>query len=70
MTVFPTQTANKAIAALSGTPMLLVLVLLNVSMLVLIAFLLTASAKHRFAERAELVSALRQCIQLHVERSK
>lgn len=66
----PIQTANKAITALSGTPMLLVLVLLNMSGLAMFGYLISTSAQLRFKERAEMVAALRECTAFHVERSK
>lgn len=62
----PTPAAEKAIAALKGTPMLLVLVLLNLGGLLMVSYLITASAQLRFKERAELMEALRECTKLSV----
>lgn len=59
----PNQAADKVVSALHRTPMLLVLVLLNLAGLFMIAYLINASAQLRFKERAELVSALRECMQ-------
>jgi formate/nitrite transporter FocA (FNT family) len=59
----PNKAADKVVSALQGTPMLLVLVLLNLAGLFMIAYLINASANLRFKERAELVSALRECMQ-------
>jgi hypothetical protein len=59
----PFPTADKAIKALAGTPMLLVLVLLNLSGLLMVSYLITASAQLRFQERSELMAALRECTQ-------
>jgi formate/nitrite transporter FocA (FNT family) len=59
----PTKVANKIVSSLHETPMLLVLVLLNLAGLFMIAYLINASANLRFKERAELVSALRECMQ-------
>jgi hypothetical protein len=60
----PTKAAERTITALSGTPMLLVLVLLNLGGLVMITYLIHTSAQLRFRERAELVTALRECTQV------
>lgn len=60
----PTKAAEKTIGVLSGTPMLLVLVLLNLGGLVMVSYLINASAQLRFKERAELVTALRECTQV------
>jgi formate/nitrite transporter FocA (FNT family) len=57
----PMPTADKAISALKGTPMLLVLVLLNLGGLLMVSYLITASAQLRFKERAELMAVLREC---------
>lgn len=70
MMLDPRPSFDKTVAALSGTPMLLVLVLLNLSGLVVVALLIYFSAQLRFKERAELVTALRECTTLHVERSR
>jgi formate/nitrite transporter FocA (FNT family) len=59
----PNKAADKVVSALQGTPMLLVLVLLNLAGLFMIAYLINASAQLRFKERAELVAALRECMQ-------
>lgn len=64
----PLPSYDKTVAALSGTPMLLVLVLLNLCGLVTVAFLIYFSAQLRFRERAELVAALRACVLAQVER--
>jgi formate/nitrite transporter FocA (FNT family) len=57
----PLPTTEKAISALSGTPMLLALVLLNLLGLVMVSYLITASAQYRFKERSEMIELLREC---------
>jgi hypothetical protein len=59
----PNRAADKVVSALHGAPMLLVLVLLNLGGLIMVAYLINASAQLRFKERGELVSALRECMQ-------
>jgi hypothetical protein len=59
----PNKAADKVVSALHGTPMLLVLVLLNLAGLFMIAYLINASANLRFKERGELVASLRECMQ-------
>lgn len=58
----PTKTVENVTTAFKGEPRILALVLLNLGMGVLIAFLLVRSADARFKERAEIVSLLSRCI--------
>jgi hypothetical protein len=59
-----TQPVNKAINALHGTPMLLVLAVLNFMMFGMITYLIIKSAEYRFHERTELVKLLGACYEL------
>jgi hypothetical protein len=59
---------SKAIGALSGTPMLLVLTLLNVMMFGMMTYLIVQSAQYRFKERADLIQMLTRCIYEHDKR--
>ena len=57
------QDAGNTVAkALHGTPMLLVLVLLNGAVLGMVAYLTIKAADIRQTERAELVKLLDQCM--------
>lgn len=58
----PTKTVESVTTAFRGEPKLFALVLLNLGMGCLIAFLLVRSADARFKERAEIVSLLSRCI--------
>lgn len=64
----PDKSVEKVVGALQGFPMLLVLVLVNISGLALVGYLINASAQLRFKERAELVEALRQCAKVRAEK--
>ena len=46
---------TRTINALSGTPMLLVLAILNVMMFAMVTYLVIKSAEYRFKERAEII---------------
>jgi hypothetical protein len=59
----PLQSTERVILALKGTPMLLTLLLINLAVLAMLTYLTVAAATMRSAERADLVSALRACIQ-------
>ena len=54
--------SNTVTKALQGTPMLLVLVLLNFAVLGMVSWLTIKAADVRQAERAELVKLLDQCM--------
>lgn len=55
--------ANKAVTALQGTPMLLVLTLINVGVLAMLTYLLVVSSNLRSRERTELIALLKECVQ-------
>jgi hypothetical protein len=58
----PTPVADKIALALKGTPMLLVMLVMNIAVLAMVTYLTIQSAQLRFAERAELVKALQECL--------
>jgi hypothetical protein len=64
----PDKSLEKVVGALQGFPMLLVLVLLNLTGLALVGYLINSSAQLRFKERAELVEALRECAKLRADK--
>ena len=53
---------TRTINALSGTPMLLVLAILNVMMFAMVTYLVIKSAEYRFKERAEIIEMLTECM--------
>lgn len=59
----PEKSVEHVTSALKDTPALLALVILNVAMGTLIAFLIVRSADARFKERAEIINLLSRCIQ-------
>ena len=58
-----TNLGSKIIGTLSGTPMLLVLTLLNVMMFGMITYLIVQSAQYRFKERADIIQLLTECME-------
>jgi preprotein translocase subunit YajC len=58
----PTPVADKIALALKGTPMLLVMLVMNIAVLAMVTYLTIESAQLRFRERAELVKALQECL--------
>jgi preprotein translocase subunit YajC len=58
----PIPVADKIALALKGTPMLLVMLVMNMAVLAMVTYLTIQSAQLRFQERAELVKALQQCL--------
>jgi hypothetical protein len=65
-----TNVASKAISALSGTPVLLVLVLLNVGMFAMMTYLIIKSAEYRYAERQEMIKMLTNCIEENLRKNR
>jgi hypothetical protein len=61
MTIIPAT--EKIILALKGTPVLLALVIINLSVFFMVGYLAVAASNIRATERADLVNALRGCIQ-------
>jgi uncharacterized protein HemX len=57
------DSAAKVVTALQGTPMLLVLALLNVLVLGMVIYLATGRANFLAAERTELMETLNKCIE-------
>jgi preprotein translocase subunit YajC len=57
------STGEKVVLALRGAPMLMTLLLINLTVLGMVTFLTVRSAEMRSGERSELVQALRGCIQ-------
>jgi preprotein translocase subunit YajC len=58
----PVPVADKIALALKGTPMLLVMLVMNIAVLAMVTYLTVQSAQLRFQERAELVKALQECL--------
>jgi preprotein translocase subunit YajC len=58
----PVPVADKIALALKGTPMLLVMLVMNMAVLAMVTYLTVQSAQLRFQERAELVKALQECL--------
>ena len=56
------QPVNKTITALAGTPMLLVLAILNVMMFGMVTYLIIKSADYRFKERQEIIELFGACM--------
>lgn len=55
---------DKITDSLKGSPILLVLVLVNLTVLALVGYLVDKSAEYRFKERAEILALLRDCSHL------
>jgi hypothetical protein len=53
---------SKVVSALHGTPMLLVLVVLNLVILGMATYLIKARSSAMQAERTELITSLNKCI--------
>jgi preprotein translocase subunit YajC len=58
----PIPVADRIAIALKGTPMLLVMLIMNIAVLAMVTYLTIQSAQLRFQERAELVKALQECL--------
>lgn len=58
-----TKPVTDTVKALAGTPMLLVLVILNILILGMITYLLKVRSEAMSHERTELVTALTSCMQ-------
>jgi hypothetical protein len=59
----PTKTVETITGAFKPTPALMALVLINLGMGLLIAFLLVRSADSRFKERVQIIKLLDRCLQ-------
>jgi hypothetical protein len=55
-------TAEKVVLALRGAPMLLTLLVINLTVLGMVTYLTVQAAEIRRSERSELVIALRECL--------
>jgi hypothetical protein len=62
------STGEKVVLALRGAPMLMTLLVVNLTVLGMVTFLTVKSAEMRSAERGEMLAALRTCIQFLRER--
>jgi hypothetical protein len=70
MSINPLPTAERVILALKGAPMLMTLLIVNLAGLAVVTYLIVASAQFRFAERAAIVDALRECVRNSHPREK
>lgn len=65
-----TEQVGKVIDTLRGAPMLLSLVILNLSVLAMLTYLLIKVNETRFAERGQIIEILSQCLKREISKDE